>query len=388
MTIEFWLSIMVLRFFKSMKRSRVVVLLAVVLLCSLHLTAAKKLKLYGFSDFLFHHVTPEDGTVSSFMQNRTTLILNSEFIRKWDFFFKLQFTGSYLQSAPLDPPDPMNPDEDESETYGRLELKEAWTRFSVSEKLNFRAGIFLAPFGSFNVLKDDTPSFLTIRPPLIFDDNFNRQTPVGLIPEKGNLGLSGTFHLTDVSLNYDLYVGNGTGVSPATIDYNTDKAIGARLKCSVKDFLKFGSSVYLDNAQLNDAVNEPAEMEKRVVWSFDFEVTLSLFNLYGEYMHNANESDTLGSFNRSFYYANANLRVMENVTLFVQMDRYRDESFKLDPSIGIPGGTIRKMIYGVNYKPNWKTAVKFEIQRYSYPDDKLVLVAPYTVVQGALSILF
>ena len=106
-----------------------VVLIVLLLIGSWHSDLiAKTYELYGYSDFLFTYKKERGKTESSFVQNRTNLLLASQFFKKWDFFVNVEFTGAYSSQGTID----TEGRQTKTETNGRLELEEAWTRFTLS----------------------------------------------------------------------------------------------------------------------------------------------------------------------------------------------------------------------------------------------------------------
>ncbi|MCP4216114.1 MAG: hypothetical protein GY765_15800, partial [bacterium] len=109
-------------------------------------------------------------------------------------------------------------------------------------------------------------------------------------------------------------------------------------------------------------------LEDRVLLSVDMEASFGIFNAYGEYILNKNDNQLLGKFDRTFFYINLNARILKKLRLFIEFNRYGDKN--PDPKVNFfLGDGLNKAIVGLNYQPNWVTAVKAEVQRYYYSNE-------------------
>jgi len=349
---------------------------------------AKKYDLFGYSDFIFLYGKHGDNTESSFLQNRTNLILSSEFEKRWNFFLNMEFNGAVE----------IHPDDfgvSQTDTKGRFQLEEAWASYTLSDAFVVKAGIFLAPFGSFNVRQDMSPTYISVRPPMIYDDDFRDMKPVHIIPGQCNLEISGRIVKRKTKFEYHVYAGNGWGTNSMSVDANLSKSIGTRLAFSYDENLKIGISSYFDNAKFtlnftptpgsNDKeTTQSSYTEKRSLYSIDFDYTFSRFNLNGEYFYNHNRSEQFPTFNRYFYYVNFNMELVNKVKGYVERDFYKDRIPDSNTKQYLGKG-VYKTIFGINYKPNWRVALKGEIQLYSFKDH---FNPSYAVFMTSLSVVF
>lgn len=340
---------------------------------------AKKYELYGYSDFLFYNGERGNETTSFFSQNRTNILLASEFAKKWDFFLNLEFKGAFK----LGNKSTSWSGEEEAKVEGSLELEEAWTGYTVSEKLKLKAGIFHAPFGSFNVIQDASPTYISVRPPLIYDDDFRSWNPVSIIPDKANLEISGRFPGKNLALEYHLYAGNGLGKGPENFSDGSDISFGGRLKLNYNENLGIGFSTYYDNARIESPFHQGVYNEKRRLFSVDADYTFWKFNVNAEYILNKNSNEDLGKFDRTFFYVNLNVEVVEKVRLYAEINNYKDKIPDTSVEARLGHG-INKAIFGINFKPNWVTAIKAEVQRYYFTkhfrNSNTVFIASLSVV--------
>ncbi len=349
----------------------------------------KKYDIYGYSDFIFLYGKQGEQKVGSFLQNRTNLIMGSEFFKRWNFFMNMEFNGAVEIQAS---------DEGNlstSKTKGKFQLEEAWASYTVSDAFIVKAGIFLAPFGSFNVIQDKSPTYISVRPPMIYDDDFRNRNPVHIIPEKCNLEVSGKLINKKVKLEYYVYAGNGLGTDNSSLDADLSKAFGTRITFNYNEDLKIGFSTHFDNAlfsftpkdnSFGNTEDKPtiSYSEKRSLFSIDFDYTLSRFNINGEYFFNHNRPGIFPHFNRIFFYTNLNMMIIEKLRGYVETDYYKDRVAREDVREYLGNG-IYKNIVGLNFKPNWRTALKGEVQFYSF---KGRFNPSFTVFMTSLSVIF
>lgn len=98
-------------------------------------------------------------------------------------------------------------------------LERAQIDYQYSDLLNVRAGVFLTPYGIWNV-DHGAPVRIMARPPAFIT--------AGLIPERQTgVELFGTLHMLPWTLDYHAYVSNGRTLG--AVDFDNDKAVGGRL---------------------------------------------------------------------------------------------------------------------------------------------------------------
>lgn len=318
---------------------------------------AAKHELYGYSDFQFSYSKMLGDENKSFSQNRTNILLSSEIVNKWDFFLNIEFNGSFRMQKDFNP----ETREEGIRVDGSIELEEAWTGYTFSDKLKLKAGIFHAPFGSFNVIQDSSPTFISVRPPLIYDDDVRGQNPISIIPDKANLEICGRFRKKKLAFEYHLYTGNGLGSSTGHIGGGSDLSFGARFNINYDENLKIGVSTYYDNAHIENQFHKQSYSEERTLLSVDLDYSFWKLNVNAEYILNKNNNEKLGKFDRTFFYVNLNLEVLKKVRIYAEIDKYKDH---IPDSVAQQhlGNGINKAIAGINFKPNWVTAIKAEIQ--------------------------
>lgn len=140
---------------------------------------------------------------------------------------------------------------------GEIKIEQAWASFSINNWMSLKGGIFLVPFGKFNLLHDSDIQELTDRPlfarrliPSTWTDagfGFLGELPIG---EKLNWKI-----LPDFYLNYETYVGNGLDEDisdrglrdargSASNDLNNNKDFVTRLGFGLSRNLEIGLSTY------------------------------------------------------------------------------------------------------------------------------------------------
>ncbi len=371
----------------------------------------KKIDVYGYSDFTFSYWKQFGSTKFALSQNRTNILLSSQFFKRWDFFVNIEFKGSYKLTYSDGSKDRWPGEETfappfeaggevqgewQDDTSGRVELEEAWVRYALSEKFEIRLGSFHAPFGVFNTIQEASPTYITVRPPMIYDRDIRESIPVSIIPDKTNIEVTGLFRGGKLAFRYHLYLGNGLGSHLREYSLDSGFAVGGRVQLNYDENITLGFSTYFDEAVYDPGFierffdPENAEAiegrihEKRALYAVDIDWTLGPVNLNGEYILNKNNNDLLGKFDRKFYYINLNVAVLPKVRLYGQWDHYLDKSTEKQLR-AFMGNGLDKYIFGINYKPNWVTAIKAEVQRYNFSHS---FMEPYTRFVAGLSVIF
>ena len=138
--------------------------------------------------------------------------------------------------------------------WGSIVLERAHIDWTPIDAFNVRVGMFLTPYGIWNV-DHGTPTRITLMPP--------NAAVYGFLPARQTgLYLFGTFHMTPWELGYHLYVSNGRTTS---VDFTEDKAVGGRLTLLLRRpfRLELGASLYWGTAQENTkeiGVNDEGEL--------------------------------------------------------------------------------------------------------------------------------
>lgn len=118
--------------------------------------------------------------------------------------------------------------------WGSIVLERAYLEHKVSDQLKLRAGIFLTPFGIWNI-DHGTPTLISLALPQF---ETNEMFP----PQQLGVEALGSWHLGAWELGYYLTISNGRPI--AQVDYTDDKMLGARLflRRSVPFRLQLGAS--------------------------------------------------------------------------------------------------------------------------------------------------
>ncbi len=105
--------------------------------------------------------------------------------------------------------------------YGSIEIERATLEWKRWEWLTIGAGLFLTPYGIWNI-DHGSPTQLQTSAPLLYLYQAFPERQLGLF-------VRGTVHVRDLRLEYTLSLSNGRGPSNALQDVDWDKALGARL---------------------------------------------------------------------------------------------------------------------------------------------------------------
>jgi len=117
------------------------------------------------------------------------------------------------------------------EPHGAFSFLEAYGEYRGSQALNVRGGSFLVPFGIYNEIRYATSLFAPVVLPQVYEPLPDYAASGGadhVVPEEGNLMVSGAVGPGRARLFYAAYLGTGDRTE-AGVDQNEDKAVGGRL---------------------------------------------------------------------------------------------------------------------------------------------------------------
>ena len=182
------------------------------------------------------------------------------------------------------------------DSKGDIKIEFATIDFLMSDWVNFRSGIILAPLGKFNLVHDSPLQDLTDRP----------MVSTNIIPttlSEAGAGFFGTFYPTEMStLSYEIYFVNGfssedggTVVSSGDSfirssrgsvqnDNNRNSAILGRVAYSPFLGLEVGLSAHSGNIDEHDS-------NRMTIKAVDWTYQRGAFELVGEYAHASIERD-------------------------------------------------------------------------------------------------
>jgi len=109
-------------------------------------------------------------------------------------------------------------------SWGGLTIERAYMEWNYSDKLSFRAGKFLTPFGIWNV-DHGLPVLLSARIPYML--SFIPDTQTGI-------ETYGRIYLPHTDLEYNIYISNGRDLPNPLFDNNLEKSVGGRLNLKLQ----------------------------------------------------------------------------------------------------------------------------------------------------------
>lgn len=302
--------------------------------------------------------------MNSFMAHRFNILLKSDFAEGFVAFANIEFLHAF----------------DSEENLGSLALEEGWFQYTYSEALKIKGGTFLTSFGSFNKIHNASPTYWSIRPPMFFDEMYD----LHLIPDKANIEFSGSLGERG-RLDYNIHLSNGEGVDENGMDLNSTRSVGGRVGTSLIDGLILGVSGHIDK-ELEPAgedmghseENETSEETDVQLIGLDFSYTILNFKVYGEYYNGEYETGQI-TFNRTGYFVVAGYTFFDKMTPFVELDYFKD------PNDFIYKNKLSRTTIGINYKVNWRVAVKLEAHNHTYATGD---IKAFSVYQAAVSVLY
>ncbi len=143
----------------------------------------------------------------------------------------------------------------------RIEIEQAWVGFNFSNSLNFKLGLYIVPFGKYNLINRPHQTML-INAPLIVEKMFPpgwRDMGVLLEGRTGNIFYSGYW-------GNGLFESENLGGSQQLEDNNLNKAKGARLGVALSQSLEVAFSYYrgkYDEENERDLILEGIDL----IWS-------------------------------------------------------------------------------------------------------------------------
>jgi len=162
--------------------------------------------------------------------------------------YESRFLGTTFRRVDATTTDPTN--FGETFNFGSIEIERAQLEWTGLEWLNLTLGLFLTPYGIWNV-DHGSPARMTVTAPFLYSSY------VGAFPER-QLGMKihGTHLAGSVSLAYDLTLTNGRGVADTLKDSNWDKAVGGRFEAGYSGTWRWkaGLSVYTGEVTVSKKV--------------------------------------------------------------------------------------------------------------------------------------
>jgi len=172
--------------------------------------------------------------------------------------------------------------------WGGIEIERAWVDWNIIDYFNIRLGLFLSPYGIWNI-DHASPIQFGIMPPFAITAQ--------MIPERqAGIQLYGRFLINSSELGYHLTLSNGRGPADTLTDYDDNKAFGGRLYYSYMDEvdLTLGTSWYVGEfTDIRKSVNLissqidilPTVQYDELVWGGDFSLDYSGMSLDVEFIY-------------------------------------------------------------------------------------------------------
>lgn len=283
---------------------------------------------------------------------------------------------------------------------GEAKIEQAWMNYIVNDWISLKGGIFLVPFGKFNLLHDSDIQELTDRPlfarrliPSTWTDagfGFLGEIPIG---EKLNWKI-----LPDFYLNYETYAGNGLDEDisdrglrdargSASNDLNNNKDFMTRLGFGFNKNLEIGLSSYI--GKFGRSGNSTRNGRDRILGiGSDIDFKRGPFELVGDFAYfdfqdgalvdhdNSNSTAAVSApkYMRGFYIEPRYHfwpRFLNNTFLgrgfkdpkLTLVSRYDWVKIGDDGDAGVGDNREERFTLGMNYRPIQSWVFKLEYQR-------------------------
>lgn len=308
---------------------------------------------------------------SGFMFHRLNLLMRSSFIEHFTVFSNIEILHGF----------------DTYEGIGEYALEEGWIQYSHSDLFKVKAGKFLTRFGAYNQIHNASPTNLSIRPPIHFDEMYG----LSLVPSHANLEFAGKKSFGAIEADYNLFLSNGTGVDENGMDLNNTRALGVRLGVEPVQFLTIGGSFFMDtevvesdedmngNGMSIDMGGGSDEQEIRVI-GIDGNLELGNFKVFGEYFSKKlKESGGDMTNAQTGYFFVASYTLQDVFDPFVEYDYYFNHDDFLYEN------KLTRATIGLRWKPNWRTALKVEYHLHNYLEGD---IDGFNMFQTGITVLF
>ncbi len=237
---------------------------------------------------------------------------------------------------------------------GFIALARSELHLKLREHHQLIIGKFLTPYGIYNLIHDNSPSYIFTRLPFALYErhvNASGQRERDFPKSLAGVQLNGAWPFLHGDLKYFLYAGNGKGAAPFEKDDNTNKAIGMRLLFAAKrERIKLGASFFRGKNG-----NDANTMQQ--IAAGDAELRLAGIKLQGEAtMNEFDRLDAKGVFlgwqRRALgAYVQASLEAWGRVQPFARYDHYDpDIDFGKDAETGATVGFNVNVMKGVFLK--------------------------------------
>ena len=236
----------------------------------------------------------------------------------------------------------------------RIELEQAWVGFNLSNSLNFKLGLYIVPFGKYNLINRPHQTML-INAPLIVEKMFPpswRDMGVQLEGRAGNIFYSGYW-------GNGLFESENLGGSQQFEDNNLNKAKGARLGVALSQSLEVAFSYYrgkYDEENERDLILEGIDL----IWSSEGFQILSEY-LRGTLQNPENFSEgKVEGYYIQVSFESSNFRPVASYQRLKYEDPFHGQGF----SSAVPGAGIseekKRWTLGVMYFASENVFLKFE----------------------------
>ncbi len=273
---------------------------------------------FGYFQTQFWLNDDRNGTTSdynSFNLQQLNLFWRQDFNRRWTAFVNIESVNTYSSQR----------------GWGEINLEEAWVSYRMSEKWNFKLGLQIPPFNSFNEIRDKMPLIPYIIRPLVYESSLTTSTDTGdFLPERAFAQVYGFHRLGRWKIDKALYIGDTQDINAEPflgqtgIDTTMAILVGARVGVR-RDEFKAGFSITADQTDqlqgleaLAGGTAERFEALSRIRIGGDLRFRVGNVSVSGEYLGQfVYEDEPNLDVGRHFYYATAGYHFDERWFLYL-----------------------------------------------------------------------
>ncbi len=310
-----------------------------------------RMKVAGYADVEYKG-SDTPGVSEEFRMHHLSLFFTRKFDNKFKFFSEIE----YEDAPKFDGVNDGSGDLDEAS--GTIFVEAVNFDWNYSQALNVRVGRFFSPAGIWS--EDHYPPFVATqeRPMHIFR----------IFPQfvDGVSGYGRQFLTDSISVDYNIFLGNGESSISGKKDLNSNKATGfrGRIQLPIWDEFNLGFTLYNDN---EDSANGNAD---KFAYGYHLEARYHNISVQGEYaLANLEFSDEVLDYDREGYYAQFKYH-LNDWDLGYRYDYYDENN--------LGKNSVKRNSIFVNFHLNEAITLKGEYHRNQYRNSSVDDVGFYT----------
>jgi len=156
-------------------------------------------RLFGYFQTQLAHQQVDNGfNANTFNMQQMNVFVQKDLAKDWTTLVDFEFLNSYSSSR----------------FWGAFNLTEAWVRYRASQGFNLKIGLQIPIFNNLNEINNRTPLLPYIVRPLAYETSYAEIIDIeAFTPKRTFLQAYGYFPLSDLKIDYAVYIGNSPNIS-------------------------------------------------------------------------------------------------------------------------------------------------------------------------------